>query len=95
VVTLHTTSDPLVVSPHERAYRDAVRRADRGGLLEQRYVERPGHCTLTDDERLAALDVLLTRLRHGRWPRNTGSPFTDYEPPPFLRPYDLAGSGYP
>ena len=91
VVTIHTTSDGLVVSPHERAYGDAVRRAGRSGLLEQLYVERPGHCTFTDGERLAALDVLLDRLRHGRWPRDAGSLFVDYEPPPFLRPFDLAG----
>jgi len=95
VVTLHTTSDPLVVSPHERAYRDAVRRVGRRHLLEQLYVERPGHCTFTDAERLAALDVLLDRLRHGRWPRDTGSAFTDYEPPPFLRPFDLAWPQWP
>ena len=55
VLTVHTTDDGLVVSPHERAYRDAVRRAGRGRLLEQLWVDRPGHCTFTDAETLAAL----------------------------------------
>jgi dienelactone hydrolase len=91
VLTLHTTADGLVVSPHERAYKDAVRRAGRGRLLKQLFVDRPGHCTFTDDERLSALDMLLDRLRHGRWPRDAGSAFADYQPPPFLRPFDLAG----
>jgi hypothetical protein len=95
VLTLHTTADGLVVSPHERAYRDAVRRAGQGRLLEQLFVDRPGHCTFTDSERLAALDVLLERLRHGRWQRDAGSAFVDYNPPPFLRPFDLAWLAFP
>jgi pimeloyl-ACP methyl ester carboxylesterase len=90
VLTLHTTADGLVVSPHERAYRDAVRRAGNARLLQQLYVERPGHCTFTDNEMLTALDVLLERLDRGRWPRVSHRTFPDYEPPPFLRPFDLA-----
>jgi pimeloyl-ACP methyl ester carboxylesterase len=89
VLTLHTTADGLVVSPHEGAYRDAVRRAGRAHLLKQLYVERPGHCTFTNDEMLTALNVLLERLDRGRWPRVSGRTFPDYEPPPFLRPFDL------
>jgi dienelactone hydrolase len=90
VLTVHTTADGLVVSPHEGAYRDAVRRAGRSRLLHQLYVDRPGHCTFTDDEILAAVDVLFQRLDSGRWPRHAGSDFVDYEPPPFLRPFDLS-----
>jgi pimeloyl-ACP methyl ester carboxylesterase len=95
VLTVHTTGDGLVVSPHERAYRDAVRRAGRSRLLEQLWVDRPGHCTFTDAETLAALDVLLERLDRGRWPKDTGTGFADYEPSPFLRPFDLAWLGRP
>jgi pimeloyl-ACP methyl ester carboxylesterase len=91
VLTMHTTADGLVVSPHERAYRDAVRRAGRARLLKQLFVDRPGHCAFTDDETFSALHVLLDRLDHGRWTRHPGSDFADYEPPPFLRPFDLAG----
>jgi hypothetical protein len=35
--------------------------------------------------------VLLARLDRGRWPTETDAAFDDYEPPPFLRPFDLAG----
>jgi pimeloyl-ACP methyl ester carboxylesterase len=91
VLTVHTSADGLVVSPHEDAYRDAVRRSGRIRLLEQLYLDRPGHCTFTDDETLAALRVLLARLDSGRWPTDTDAAFDDYEPPPFLRPFDLAG----
>jgi pimeloyl-ACP methyl ester carboxylesterase len=90
VLTVHTTDDGLVVSPHEDAYRSAVRRAGRTRLLEQLWVDRPGHCTFTDAETLAALDVLLERLDRGRWPKDAGTGFDDYEPPPFLRPFDLS-----
>ena len=90
VLTVHTTADGLVVSPHERAYRDAVHRAGRGHLLKQLWLDRPGHCSFTDDETLTALDVLLERLDTGRWPRTVGDPFIDYEPPPFPRPFNLA-----
>jgi pimeloyl-ACP methyl ester carboxylesterase len=90
VLTVHTTDDGLVVSPHQEAYRDAVRRAGRSRLLKQLYLDRPGHCAFTDDEILSALDVLIERLDRGRWPKAAGSAFTDYEPPPFLRPFDLA-----
>jgi pimeloyl-ACP methyl ester carboxylesterase len=87
VVTMHTTADGLVVSPHERAYRDAVRRAGRARLLRQLYVERPGHCTFTNEETLSALDVLLERLDRGRWPHGSRGDFAHYYPPPFLRPF--------
>jgi pimeloyl-ACP methyl ester carboxylesterase len=90
VLTVHTTDDGLVISPHEEAYRNAVRRAGRARLLEQLWVDRPGHCSFTDAEALAALDVLLERLDRGRWPKDTGAGFADYEPPPFLRPFDLS-----
>lgn len=90
VLTLHTTDDGLVVSPHQEAYRSAVRRAGQSRLLKQLWVDQPGHCTFTDAERLAALDILLERIDRRRWPRDADEGFADYEPPPFLRPFDLA-----
>jgi hypothetical protein len=41
-------------------------------------------------ETLAALEVLVGRLDRGQWPTDMGVGFADYEPPPFLRPFDLA-----
>ena len=90
VLTVHTTDDGLVISPHQEAYRSAVRRAGRSRLLKQLWVDRPGHGTFTDAERLTALDVLLERIDRGRWPKDADAGFADYEPPPFLRPFDLA-----
>jgi hypothetical protein len=61
-------------------------------MLEQLDVDQPGHCSFTDAETLTALDVHLEPLDRGRWPIDPGSAFADYEPPPFLRPFDLASS---
>jgi pimeloyl-ACP methyl ester carboxylesterase len=67
VLTMHTTSDWLVVPPHEQSYASAVQRAGNGALLRQLFVHRAGHCTFTDGEMLTALNVLLDRLDSGRW----------------------------
>jgi pimeloyl-ACP methyl ester carboxylesterase len=118
VLTIHTTGDGLVVVPHEQAYASAVRRAGDAALLRQAFVARPGHCTFTDAEQLAALRALTTRLDTGRWKgldpatlnataatygpafqtvSDNGTPvpaapaYTAFDPPPFLRPFDLAG----
>lgn len=68
VLTLHTSSDFLVVPPHEQSYAAAVRRAGNSGLLRQLWTHRAGHCTFTDGEMLSALKLLVARLDGGRWP---------------------------
>ena len=92
VLTVHTTADGLVVSPHERAYRDTVRRAGRGRLLKQLWLDRPGHCSYTDDGDAAGARRPRAAARHAAAGRaaSAGPTFVGYEPPPFLRPFDLA-----
>jgi pimeloyl-ACP methyl ester carboxylesterase len=67
VLTLHTTSDFLVPVQHEDAYRDAVTRGGRAGLLRQAYVARQGHCNFTPAELVAAVHALEHRVGTGRW----------------------------
>ncbi|HKU61258.1 MAG TPA: hypothetical protein VJQ44_08590 [Gemmatimonadales bacterium] len=50
VVTLHTTGDPEVPFFHEALYHDKVNAAGRLDRLEQRSVDRLGHCTFTAPE---------------------------------------------
>jgi pimeloyl-ACP methyl ester carboxylesterase len=50
VVTLHTTGDPEVPFFHEMLYREKVESKGRLDRLEQRSVERLGHCTFTSTE---------------------------------------------
>jgi pimeloyl-ACP methyl ester carboxylesterase len=67
VLTMHTTGDGLVVPENEQAYRSVVDRAGDGRLLRQIFVQRAGHCTFTPAETITAAQVLLNRLRTGRW----------------------------
>ena len=50
VVTLHTTGDPEVPFFHEALYRAKVEAKGRLDRLEQRSVDRLGHCTFTAPE---------------------------------------------
>ena len=74
VLTVHATADGLVVSPHENAYAEAVRRAGRTRLLKQLWVDRPGHCTFTDAEAVAR------RLVKGPRPDPERSEWVDSRP---------------
>jgi dienelactone hydrolase len=67
VLTVHTTADGLVPVQHEDAYRDAVTRAGRAGLLRQAFVARQGHCSFTPAELVAAVHALERRVATGRW----------------------------
>jgi pimeloyl-ACP methyl ester carboxylesterase len=58
VVTLHTTGDPEVPFFHEALYRAKVEAAGRADRLQQRSVERDGHCTFTLPEVIAAFNAL-------------------------------------
>jgi hypothetical protein len=64
---MHTTGDGLVIPPSETAYANVVRLAGKSDLLRQVFVRRAGHCTFTEAETIAALQVLLKRLDTGRW----------------------------
>ncbi|SFS89797.1 alpha/beta hydrolase family protein [Saccharopolyspora flava] len=102
---IHTTGDGLVPVQVTSAHRDAVERAGSGDLLRQAFVDRPGHCTFTAGEQLAALHALETRLDDGVW-RGTdpaelnaaaeaeqpgaGHAYLRFRPTPYPRPYDLA-----
>ena len=68
LATLHTTADGRVIPGNVTAYAGAVGDHGDPSMLTQMYVDRPGHCALTDAEVLAALQVVLTRLDSGKWP---------------------------
>ena len=67
VLPMHTTGDGLVIAPSEAAYADVVRSAGDSDMLRQVFVRRAGHCTFTEAETIAALQVLLKRLDTGSW----------------------------
>ncbi|HEU5473448.1 MAG TPA: hypothetical protein VFV67_22620 [Actinophytocola sp.] len=105
MLTIHTTGDNLVPVQAEAAYAETVHAAGRDTLLRQAFVHRPGHCTFTTGEMLAALRTLEQRINTGRWPSTapatlnnlastidpTATPaYITYHPAPYPRPFDLA-----
>ncbi len=67
VLTVHTTGDGLVVPENEAAYARVVQFAGNGGLLRQIFVARAGHCAFTPADTIASLEVLLNRVKTGKW----------------------------
>ncbi len=68
LVTLHTTGDGVVPVENEQALARAVQEAHRGRLLRQLFVQRADHCSFTAAEQITALQILLHRIQHHRWP---------------------------
>jgi hypothetical protein len=102
LLTIHTTGDELVPVQVQAAYRDAVSRAGRLPLLRQAFVDRPGHCTFTTGEMLAALRTVEQRLEATPAALNSLATTLDpaatpayirYRPAPYPRPFDLAPQG--
>lgn len=67
VLTLHESGDTAPVVTQARAYADAVSAAGNRRLLRQAFVDRPGHCSYTAAEALAAVTALERRIETGRW----------------------------
>jgi pimeloyl-ACP methyl ester carboxylesterase len=61
VVTLHTTGDPVVPSDQSARYGEKVAAAGARALLEQRTVDRYGHCAFQPGELLDAFAALIQR----------------------------------
>jgi alpha-beta hydrolase superfamily lysophospholipase len=67
VLTLHTTGDGVAPVAQEQVYAERVRAAGCADLLRQLFVRRAGHGTFTAPEEVTAIQVLLARVRTGRW----------------------------
>ena len=78
VLTLHTRIDGLVPVSHESAYAETVAGAGRSDLLAQAYTVGVGHCSLSPDQQVAAVDRPRQMGRErcqadgGRLPGGTG-----------------------
>lgn len=94
---MHTVADNLAPVEFESEYAGVVRRAGRAGLLRQAYVARPGHCSFTPAEYVAALLALDGRIHHRNWVTDPGhlqaaatalglgpAAFTQFQPSPFV-----------
>ncbi len=60
LLTIHGTGDLFVPISLEQSYRRIVDAAGAGDLLVQRAIRRAGHCTFSQEERIAAFEDLTT-----------------------------------
>jgi pimeloyl-ACP methyl ester carboxylesterase len=67
VLTVRSVEDGLVTPAHDAAYFLAVNAAGDGRLLQQRFIDRPGHCEFSPQEVVAAFDALDERIHTGSW----------------------------
>lgn len=67
-LTIHGTGDLFVPISMEQSYRRKVDAAGAGDLLVQRAIRRAGHCTFSQDERIAAFDDMASWVRDGTKP---------------------------
>ena len=68
VLTLHSIGDGGAVPDQERWYAGLMRRAGRGELLRQLYVDRGMHCSYSAADEIVAVRTLFGRIDTGRWP---------------------------
>lgn len=73
VLSLHETGDAAPVVAQAGTYADRVRAHGQAALVEQAFVDRPGHCAYADAEVAALVTALQDRLESGRW-KNLASP---------------------
>ncbi len=59
LLTIHGTGDVFVPISLEQSYRRIVDDAGTGDLLVQRAIRRAGHCTFSQEERIAAFEDLV------------------------------------
>jgi pimeloyl-ACP methyl ester carboxylesterase len=67
VMTIHTSGDRSESLSFDQAYAAAFEAQGNEDLMRQAWVDRVGHCTFTDAERLAALLALVDRVETGSW----------------------------
>lgn len=68
MLTLHTTSDPLVLGPDVTAYEVPAAIAGNADRFVARFVDANGHCSFTPAQTGAAFDALLSWAREGKRP---------------------------
>gem|GEM_PF-246686 len=71
VFDLYTATDPRAALSEMRAYESAVSAGGSAAMLRQSVVDRSGHCSFTAAEYAAAIEVVVERVRTGKWGKTT------------------------
>ncbi len=78
VLTMHTTNDGLVPPENETSYANAVAASGNSNLLNQVYVNDPGHCAFSAAEYASGLHGLMSRVATGSWSGATPAALNAY-----------------
>ncbi|MBI1791647.1 MAG: alpha/beta hydrolase [Acidobacteria bacterium] len=68
ILAVHTVYDPIVPTWASNPYADLVRKEGTGERFVQRFVTRPGHCSINPDETLHAFQDLVKWVETGQRP---------------------------
>lgn len=67
VLSLHTIGDGITSPSMQAGFLETVSTAGKPDIAAAAWNERPGHCTSTPGEMIAALNALEHRIETGRW----------------------------
>lgn len=70
VLTIHTTTDGLVVVSQEDAYKQTVEAAGRQSMLVQTYTDSVGHCTFSPQQLVSVIYAMQSWLETGVAPNS-------------------------
>jgi len=70
VIRLHMVGDYAVPYSLVQGYNQLIKDNGKDDLYRYAYVKSTGHCNFSPTESLAAVEVLIERINHGKW-RNT------------------------
>ena len=102
VVNMDNIGDQVDPDSCKYAYKKTLQKRGREDLLKVLWVKSSGHCNFTDGEVLESLDVLVNRIRTGKWEElgferlnalasgkhPSGAHFFGYEPMEALHEWD-------
>lgn len=74
MLAVHTTYDPIIPADSVRLYAEAVQRAGSSANFVQQYVKADGHCHISAEETMTALQELIDWKRNGKRPQSGALP---------------------
>ncbi len=68
MLAVHTTYDPIIPPDTVSQYADLVQRMGSSRFFVQQFVQADGHCNISPEQTLTAMDELLTWVHSGKKP---------------------------
>ncbi|MDU0355920.1 hypothetical protein RS130_20330 [Paraglaciecola aquimarina] len=68
MLRMNTAGDGLVYASLIQGYEELVKKNGYADFFRTAYVNRWGHCTYSLAELLVSIDVVIERIKSGKWP---------------------------